>query len=122
MRDLQRLANDRAEEELRIASALAEGLRAAEDLRAAAGRKIESQYFAARDAAREEYEKNRTTAETRYQAERDAAQQEYKGLREGVETEHSRVLRAALTEQQETSWETLAVFDAIKGRPRERLL
>ena len=32
------------------------------------------------------------------------------------------MLKAAVTEQQEASWETLAVFDAIKGRPRERLL
>ena len=122
MRDLQRLANDRWQEEVRIEGALEEGLRAAEQTRDAAVRDVESRYATNREAAREEYEGKNKAAEAKYGADRDAAQREYKGLRSEVESEHSRVLRAALTEQQETSWETLAVFDAIKGRPRERLL
>ena len=122
MRNLQRLANDRWEEEVRIEGAFEEGLRAAEQTRDATGREIETRYTANRQAAQEEYEAKNASAETKYQADRDAAQREYKGLRSDVESEHSRVLRAALTEQQETSWETLAVFDAIKGRPKERLL
>jgi DNA segregation ATPase FtsK/SpoIIIE, S-DNA-T family len=122
MRDLQRLANDRWQEEGRIKSALDEGLRSAEQGRETAARDVETRYAAARDTARLNYESKSAAAETQYEAERDAAQKQYKGLRSDVESEHTRVLRAALTEQQETSWETLAVFDAIKGRPRERLL
>jgi DNA segregation ATPase FtsK/SpoIIIE, S-DNA-T family len=122
MRDLQRLANDRWQEENRSESELEEGLRAAGESRDLAGREIESRYTAAREAARTEYESTRGSAERQYETERDSAQQQYKGLRENVESEHTRVLRAAVTEQQDASWETLAVFDAIKGQPRERLL
>jgi energy-coupling factor transporter ATP-binding protein EcfA2 len=122
MRDLQRLANDRWQEENRIEITLDEGLRAAESARDAASREIELRHAAARETARAEFETTRGSAERQYQAERDSAQQQYKGLRHEVESEHTRVLHAAVTEQQEASWETLAVFDAIKGRPRERLL
>jgi hypothetical protein len=122
MRDLQRLSNDRWAEEQRIEIALDEGLRSAEGARDAATREIEARYKTARDVARGEYEHTRDSASQEYELQRNTAQQEYKGLRDDVELEHNRVLRAAITEQQETSWETLAVFDAIKGRPRERLL
>jgi DNA segregation ATPase FtsK/SpoIIIE, S-DNA-T family len=122
MRDLQRLANDRWQEENRIETELADGLRTAEQARDAATREIETRYAAARETANREYQSTRDSAEHQYETERDSAQQQYKGLRQEVESEHTRVLKAAVTEQQEASWETLAVFDAIKGRPRERLL
>jgi S-DNA-T family DNA segregation ATPase FtsK/SpoIIIE len=121
MRDLQRLANERAEEELRLRSALADGLREAEHTLAAATKTVENNYSAGREAARTEYERTRGEAQRRYEVERDAAQQQYKGLRRDVESEHARVLRAAVSEQQDASWEAQAVFEAIKGRPRERL-
>ena len=59
---------------------------------------------------------------SRYEQQRNAAQQEYKGLRQGVETELSRVVEAARSETKEVSWEALTLFDALKGRPRERYL
>ena len=122
MRDLQRLANDRAQAESRIRAALEEGLRDAEHQRDAQTGEIESRCSSARAAAQAEYDTSRQAIQQRYERERDAAQQEYKGLRHEVETTHAQVLRSAVTEQQESSWETLAVFDAIKGRPRERML
>ena len=64
----------------------------------------------------------RREARTRYEQERNAAQQQYKGLRHGVESEAARVEEAARNEQQQASWEALTVFDALKGRPRERFL
>src|SRR6185312_10737357 len=61
-------------------------------------------------------------ARERYEADRNSAQKEYKGLRHGVESELSRIKEAARSEKQQASWETLTVFDALKGRPRERFL
>ena len=122
LRDLQRLANERFHEEQRIRAALAEGLQAAEHDRDAAAAEIERQFNEGRSAATAEHEGVTGDARRRYEAERDAAQKEYKGLRHGVESELSRVKEAAHNEKQQASWETLTVFDALKGRPRERFL
>src|SRR5688572_13890109 len=122
LRDLQRLANDRAREEVRVSTALAEGLTSAVELRDKTAREIEQQYRDIRKRATTENETATAEARRRYDTERDAAQNEYKGLRKGVESEHSRVTEAARSEQQEVSWETLTVFEAVKGRPKERLL
>jgi hypothetical protein len=120
MGQLQRLASERWSEESRIKSALLEGLRAAEEARDNAAAEVERRFTTGRSTANADYERVTTEARSRYEAERDAAQQQYKGLRHGVESEHSRVLEAAHSERQEASWEALTVFDALKGRPREK--
>ena len=122
LRDLQRLANERAREEQRIRATLTEGLEAAEKARDAAIAEIESHFTEGRTAATNEYEQVSGAARQRYEEDRNAAQQEYKGLRHGVESELSRVTEAARSEQQNASWEALTVFDALKGRPREQFL
>ena len=122
LRDLQRLAGERAREEERIRTVLADGLQAAEQARDAAAAEIEREFNAGRSAATTEYESVTGQARQRYEADRNAAQQEYKGLRHGVESELSRVKEAAHNEKQQASWEALTVFDALKGRPRERFL
>jgi hypothetical protein len=120
MRQLQRLATERWNEESRIQSTLLDGLRAAEEARDQAGAEIERRFTTGRSTANAENERVTTEARSRYESERDAAQKQYKGLRHGVESEHSRVLEAARSERQEASWEALTVFDALKGRPREK--
>ncbi|HEX5472256.1 MAG TPA: FtsK/SpoIIIE domain-containing protein [Lacipirellulaceae bacterium] len=122
LRDLQRLANERAQAEERIRLALADGLHDAERVRDASAAEIERQFSEGRSSATSEYEKVTSAAREQYEAERNAAQKEYKGLRHGVESELSRVKEAARSEKQQASWETLTVFDALKGRPRERFL
>ncbi len=122
LRDLQRLAGERAREEERIRSVLADGLQAAEQARDAAAVEIEREFNAGRSAATTEYESVTGQARQRYEADRNAAQKEYKGLRHGVESELSRVKEAARNEKQQASWEALTVFDALKGQPRERFL
>ncbi|MEX0611344.1 MAG: hypothetical protein WD229_04415, partial [Pirellulales bacterium] len=122
MRDLQRLANDRHQEEQRIRTALVEGLRAAEEGRDQAAAEIVRQFTDRRAQAAAEYEQVTSQARSQYETERNAAQQEYKGLRQGVESEVSRVTEAARSEQQQISWEALTMFDALKGQPRERFL
>jgi hypothetical protein len=122
LRDLQRLANERAREEERIQTALSEGLQAAERDRDSAAAEIEREFEKGRSAATNEYESVTGEARKRYEADRNAAQKEYKGLREGVESELLRTKEAARNEKQQASWETLTVFDALKGRPRERFL
>ncbi len=120
LRQLQRLASARWNEEKRIETALSDGLRAAEVARDKTAAEIERQCASGRSTANAEYERVTGEARSRYEAERNAAQHEYKGLRHGVESEHSRVLEAAHTERQQASWEALTVFDALKGRPREK--
>lgn len=122
LRDLQRLAGERACEEQRIRSALADGLQAAEQARDAVATAIEREFNEGRTASTSEYESVTGEARQRYEADRNAAQQEYKGLRHGVESELSRVKEAARNEKQQASWEALTVFDALKGQPRERFL
>ena len=58
MRDLQRLANERAESEARIRTALADGLRAAEELLDAVTKSVATEYASARDAAKREYDQS----------------------------------------------------------------
>ncbi len=120
MRGLQRLANERAQEEERIRTALVEGLGAADEARSKAAAEIESQFTASREKASADHEQITGDARRRYEDQRNTAQNEYKGLRRGVESEVSRVTEAARNERQQASWETLTVFDALKGRPRER--
>jgi hypothetical protein len=122
MRELQRLANERAAEEERIRVALAEGLRAAEEARDKAAAETEQRFTKNREKAAAKYEAVTGAARSEYENERNAAQQEYKGLRQGVESEVSRIKEAARNERQQASWEALTVFEALKGQPRERFL
>ncbi|MCI0334458.1 MAG: cell division protein FtsK [Planctomycetes bacterium] len=120
MRDLQRLTKDRAQDEERIRTALVEGLASADEARSKTAAEIESQFTRSREKASADYEQVTGDARRHYEVERNSALQEYKGLRRGVESEVSRVTEAARSERQQASWETLTVFDALKGRPRER--
>src|SRR5947207_7496233 len=122
LRDLQRPANERARDEERIRITLADGLQKAEKQRDAAAADTERQFNEGRTKATSEYESVTGEARQRYEKDRNAAQTEYKGLRHGVESELSRVKEAARSEKQQASWETLTVFDALKGQPRERFL
>ncbi|MEX2315893.1 MAG: hypothetical protein WD669_01990, partial [Pirellulales bacterium] len=122
LRDLQLLANERHEEEARVRARLTGGLAAAKQTLDEATRLSDRQTAETRTQTTSDYE--RATAESRrcYEQHRDEAQKQYKGLRHGVESEHSRVTEAARSEQQQASWESMAVFDALRGRPRERFL
>ncbi len=122
LRELQQLANERHSEEQRIRDALADGLAAAKQALEKAVQAADRQTAAVRTNATSEYEQTTTAARERYETERDTAQKQYKGLRQGVESEHSRVTQAARSLQEEKSWEAMAVFDALAGRPRERYL
>jgi hypothetical protein len=120
LRDLQRLASDRAKEEQRIREALAAGLAAAEKTRDATAVDIEREFTTARAAATTEYEQVTSGARQQYENDRNAAQREYKELRQDAESELSRVKEAAKSERQNANWEAMTVFDALKGRPREK--
>jgi hypothetical protein len=122
LRKLQRLVTVRSEQEESVRTELAAGLDEAKRSAAEAAQRVEREYADARAAATANYERTTAEARSRYESERDAAQRQYKGLRHGVESEHSRVTEAARSEKQQESWEAMAVFDALKGRPRERYL
>lgn len=120
LRELQRLANERAQAEQQCQAALEEGLAQAEAERERATVEIERIFAESRASAVAEFEQRSSAARHEYEASRDAAQREYKGLRQVVEAEHSRVTEAARLEEQQVAWEAQTVFEAIKGRPKER--
>jgi len=120
MRDLQRLANERHDEEERIRSILAEGLRAAESEHQRRAAETARQFDERRAQAAADYEQHASEARQRYEEDRNAAQQEYKSLRRDVEAEVLRITEAARNERERVSWEALTIFEALKGRPRER--
>lgn len=122
LRELQRLAAERHQEEARVGTALADGLSAAKQALNEANQSAERKRAEARAHATAEYDHSTSEVRSRYEQERDAAQRQYKGLRQEVESEHSRVTEAARGEEQQASWEAMAVFDALRGRPRERFL
>ena len=122
LRDLQRLANERAREEERIRTVLAEGLQAAEQARDAAAAEIEREFNEGRTAATSEYESVTGEARQRYEEDRNAAQKEYKGLRHGVESELSRVKEAAATRSSRRVGKRSRCSMRLKGQPRERFL
>lgn len=120
IRQLERLSRDRATEEERIRTALHEGLREAKAWHDKVSAEIAAQFSKGREKAEEEYEQVTSGARRQYEDARNAAQSEYKGIRSGVESQVSQVTAAAEQERQQASWEALTVFDALKGRPRER--
>jgi DNA segregation ATPase FtsK/SpoIIIE-like protein len=122
MRILQRLANERFQDEVRIRTVLQSGLDAAEKARDDTAAEIERRFADGRAQATAHFEQVTAEARNRYEHQRNAAQEQYKGLRHDVESETSRVLEEARSEKQQVSWEALTVFDALKGRPRERYL
>jgi len=122
MRDLQRLANERAQAETRVQAALDDGLRTALEERDAIVNGAEDRHTAHRIAAQIEYDDSRQATQQRYEVDRDAAQQQYKQLRHSVESTHARDLQAAANEQKERTWEAQSIYDGSKGRPRERLI
>ena len=67
LRDLQRLANERAREEARIREALTEGLRAAEEARDRAAEEITRQFNERRTKAADDYEQATSEARRRYE-------------------------------------------------------
>ena len=120
MRDLQRLADDRAAEEMRLRAARNQGVEEVQQKFSAKREEIDAQWEAARVKATTEQEQQRATADQEYQRELQAAQQEYKELRSEVERKHSQTTQAARQEQQESAWQALTLFEASKDGPQER--
>jgi hypothetical protein len=122
LRDLQRLAEERSRDEVRISEQLTKGLREAETARDSAAQKVERRFTEERAKATAEFEHISDDARRLYEEARQAAQREYQGLRAGVESELTRTRDAAQAERETASFEALTLFDAVKGRPRERFL
>ncbi len=120
MRDLQRLADERAAEETLLRDALDQGLAEVRQKFSAEREQIDAQWEAARAVAETEHDRQRTTAEEAYQEELQATQHEYKGIRSEVELEHSQETETAQKEKQESAWQALTMFEVSKGGPRER--
>jgi hypothetical protein len=89
-------------------------------LRSRTAAEIAEEFNKGREKAAVLYEQVTEAARRAYEDARNAAQKEYKVIRSGVESRVSRATAAAKSERQQASWETLTVFDALKGRPRER--
>jgi hypothetical protein len=122
LRDLQRLANERAGEEERIRTALVEGLRGAELARDKAAAETARQFAQKREAASQEHEQASADARRSYEQQRVAAQEQYEGLRQQVKAEQQKTENLALAEQEEADWHNLVFADVIEQNPRQRLM
>lgn len=56
-----------------------------------------------------------------FEANRDATQAEYRRIREATEQKHESTVRGAKEAKKQAVWQALAVFDAAKNTPREKL-
>lgn len=120
MRDLQRLATTRHQA---VEQVLAEHTSGATAAQARYDRRLA-------DTA-EDYQERKTTIDahfetelssliSRYESTRNKMQQEYHGVRSAAEKNQRQTKEQAAKEQQEAAWHILTVFDASKGRPRQR--
>lgn len=121
LRDLQRLANERQETHERIEREHQAALEAGQNAYAAARTAAEREHNRAKQQLERDHAAAMAQAEATYEHARSTAQNEYHGLRTSVEGEHDQAKREAQERLKETAWQILTVFDAQKGRPRERL-
>ena len=121
LRDLQRLANERQEAQEQIEREYQVGLETGQNAYTAARAAAERDYSRVKQQLERDHSAVMAQAEATYEFARSTAQNEYHGLRTSVEGEHNQSKRDAQERLKETAWQILTVFDAQKGRPRERL-
>jgi S-DNA-T family DNA segregation ATPase FtsK/SpoIIIE len=122
MRSLQRLANERAQEEARVRNFLADALQAAAQRRDSTIHEADDRNSIGRVNAQIEYESTRQSIQQTYELDRDTAQSAYKNLRNDLESSHTQKLREATAEKQERTWEIQQLYEGTKERPREEQL
>ncbi|MBN1851169.1 MAG: hypothetical protein JW829_00535 [Pirellulales bacterium] len=121
MRDLQRAAKKRAQDEESIQRQYQESIL-----------KITQRFEQIQKEIQAEYSKNKAGTETEYRTERNRiveetdielqlTEQQYKGACHDVEMKCQKVLQRADKDRKEASWQIMAVFDAEKGEPRRQL-
>ncbi|MEM6798702.1 MAG: FtsK/SpoIIIE domain-containing protein [Planctomycetota bacterium] len=121
MRDLQRCASDRQQEEDRVATFRSEGEAAARAAHDAAVERAEQRYAQRKEEAESKAAAERGRIESAYEAERSGAQQEYHGLRSAAESDRRRTSAEAQQRHKDEALVILSTFDAQKGQPRRRL-
>ena len=118
MRDLQRLANERYEEEERLQAKLKQAVAEAQQDLSDKQQAINEEWEETRKLAEDRFEKDHNAESSSYDTGRKSMQGEYQGLRSDVESQHASETKNALLHQQETAWETWAMFDATKDGPQ----
>ena len=120
-RDLQRLANARQEAETRIAETFRASSEAAEQSFKQQTAAIEKQNQATRDEAQQAHEAALATEAQQYSSLRDQTQSAYQQRRDEIHARYTETVESTKAERKQSTWQTLAVFDASKGTPKLRL-
>ncbi|TWT43285.1 FtsK-like domain-containing protein [Botrimarina hoheduenensis] len=121
MRQLQRSATARHDEERRIAGEAAAAREAADEEHARLRSAVEADHQSLRADADGEFTSRRQELMQRYEADRAAAQGEYRQVRTGAQTHAAKTAAEADRERKEAAWQILTLFDANKHTPRQQL-
>lgn len=121
MRDLQRHANHRHLEEQRIARQHAQASVQAETTLRRQTDEAKKRFEQAKQQLQQDHEQTIGRLESAYQATRDALQGEYRELRKQADTKYENTIRETTEGEKQAVWQAMAVFDAAKNNPREKL-
>ncbi|WP_146567239.1 FtsK/SpoIIIE domain-containing protein [Posidoniimonas corsicana] len=121
MRDLQRLAKTRHEEELRIAQDLESGLKAARKKRDKTIKPARLEHEQELAAAEDLDARQREAESEDYDRVTNALRWEYQKLRTELEQQRKRAKDAARKKLDDGAWQIRSIYDAQKEQPRERL-
>ncbi len=114
LRDLIRLAEERAQAEQVVASEYATGMAAAQREHDEARQRVTSRYETERAAAEEAYQRARQEVPASAQAEYEATEKEFFEARRKVSAEYAAARDKAREEYQEARWTVRTVYEAGK--------
>ena len=121
MRELQRAATERHEEETRITSVRQAAHRDAEELRKVSRHEAVETADAERDKIDTDFNGRSSMVEAAYESERTRVQDEYRIRRTKAESDAAREAESAGVEKKERSWQVLTEHDTAKKKTAEKL-
>ncbi|MEN1681444.1 MAG: FtsK/SpoIIIE domain-containing protein [Planctomycetota bacterium] len=121
LRDLQRLATERADAERALAERHEAGAKQAADARAAAIDAAEADFEKKRASADASFAGRRESLVADYQAARTGAQREYHGLRDAAEATRKQTTEEAKQRHRDEAMVIVSTYDAQKNEPTRRL-
>ena len=121
MREVQRAASRRHEEELRIDDEHDQGIKEADRLLATRRSELDERFAEQHSEAEGEHQAVRNDLVQAYESKRTEAQGEYHSVRREATSHAAKTTQQAEAERKEEAWQVLTLYDATKDRPREKL-
>ncbi len=121
MQQLQELADARAQAESEVAASLQAELAAADEAYRARIEKLDRQAAELQRQLENQFQQAKSSAAVEGRQAKQAAEEKYAALRERLEKAVAEQAAVIKKQKKETQWQSLAVFDAAKGKPRQML-